>query len=153
MKIEYRTGDMFTTEHKLIMHGCNSKGVMGSGVAKQVKTLFPEAYEQYYIWTTKGFRLGDYLAVECNGKTIINAVTQQNYGKVSVQHGPTPIRYVSYDAVAGICEKLNKDYAGQTIVMPIIGCDLGGGKWEIVSSIIEAEFTNVQPVVYTLGKV
>ena len=62
MQIEYRNGDLFSTEIKYILHGCNSRGVMGSGVAFIVKNLYPKAFEEYNIWCSKGFRLGQSLS-------------------------------------------------------------------------------------------
>ena len=159
MKIQYIKGDLFSTEHKYILHGTNSLGVMGSGVAKTVRQLYPSAYEAYNIWCSRGFKLGKYLAVTCGDKVIINAVTQQRYGKVSVtaryskvseQQGPNPVRYVSYDAVAEIFSELDTNYSGVTIAMPLIGCALGGGSWSVVSAIIEAECKTIQPIVYQL---
>lgn len=150
MKIEYVQGDLFSTEHSYILHGCNSKGVMGSGVAKTVRAKYPEAYERYALWCAKGFRLGTSLLVNCGDKVIINAVTQQNYGKVSEQTGPNPVRYVSYDAVATIFEELETLIPNTTVAMPLIGCALGGGSWSVVSAIIEAECKTIQPIVYQL---
>jgi O-acetyl-ADP-ribose deacetylase (regulator of RNase III) len=150
VKIEYRNGDLFSTDIELILHGCNSKGVMGSGVAKIVREQFPGTYAAYQLWCSKGFRLGQYLAVPERGKVIINAVTQQEYGKVAVQTGPNPVRYVSYDAVAEIMHSLNKAYTGSTIAMPTIGAALGGGDWAVISAIIESELKTVQAVVYRL---
>jgi O-acetyl-ADP-ribose deacetylase (regulator of RNase III) len=150
MKIEYRSGDLFNTDIELILHGTNAKGVMGSGVAKIVRELFPGAYEAYTLWCSKGFRLGQYLAVPERGKVIINAVTQQNYGKAAIQQGPNAVRYVSYDAVAEIMHSLNKTYSGSTIAMPTVGAALGGGDWNVIAAIIESELKTVQAVVYRL---
>ena len=150
MKIQYIKGDLFSTEHKYILHGCNSLGVMGSGVAKTVRQRYPDAYETYHHWCSRGFKLGKYLAVDCGDKIIINAVTQQNYGKVAEQQGPNPVRHVSYDAVAEIFNELNTNYAGITIAMPRVGAALGGGSWDVISAIIESECKTIQPVVYQL---
>lgn len=150
MKIEYRSGDLFKTEIHYILHGCNSKGVMGSGVAKTVRQLYPSAYDAYNIWCSRGFKLGTSLLVECGDKTIINAVTQQNYGTVAIQQGPNPVRHVSYDAVAEIFSELEQIIPHEIIAMPLIGCALGGGSWSVISAIIEAECKTIQPVVYQL---
>lgn len=150
MKIEYRIGDLFSTDIDYILHGCNAKGVMGSGVAKIVKERFPKAYDEYAQWCYKGFRLGQVLIVPTNGKFIINAVTQQNYGKVAEQLGPNPKRYVSYDAVAEIMNNLNLTLSGSVIAMPTIGASLGGGDWNVIAAIIESELKDVQAVVYRL---
>ena len=150
MKIEYVIGDLFATEHHYILHGTNSKGVMGSGVAKTVRALYPLAYERYVVWCSKGFRLGTSLLVACDNKVIINAVTQQNYGKVAEQQGPNPVRHVSYDAIADIFAQLEQLIPNTTIAMPLIGCALGGGDWNVVSAIIESTCKTIQPVVYQL---
>lgn len=150
MKIQYIQGDLFNTDHKYILHGCNAKGVMGSGVARIVRDRFPLAYERYTVWCSKGFRLGTSLLVDCGDKTIINAVTQQNYGKVSEQRSDAKKRYVSYDAVADIFAELEQLIPNSTISMPIVGCDLGGGDWSVVSAIIESSCKTIQPVVYKL---
>jgi len=150
MRIQYVKGDLFSTDIELILHGCNSKGVMGSGVARLVRERFPGTYEAYQLWCSKGFRLGQYLAVPERGKVVINAVTQQEYGKTAEQLGPNPVRYVSYDAVAEIMHSLNKVYADSTIAMPMIGAALGGGDWAVISAIIESECKTIQAVVYQL---
>jgi O-acetyl-ADP-ribose deacetylase (regulator of RNase III) len=150
MRIQYVKGDLFSTDIELILHGCNSKGVMGSGVARLVREQFPGTYEAYQLWCSKGFRLGQYLAVPERGKVVINAVTQQEYGKAAEQLGPNPVRYVSYDAVAEIMHSLNKVYTGSIIAMPMIGAALGGGDWAVISAIIESECKTIQPVVYQL---
>jgi O-acetyl-ADP-ribose deacetylase (regulator of RNase III) len=148
MPVKVIKGDLFYTDCSIILHGCNSRGVMGSGVAKTIKQLYPKAYEEYALWCSKKFTLGLYQAVDCGSKIIINAVTQQNYGKVSEQTGPNPVRHVSYDAVADIMKHLNIDYAGRSIAMPMIGSSLGGGKWPIIESIIRSELLDVQALVY-----
>ncbi len=46
MKINYVNGDLFATDIKTIVHGCNAQGVMGSGVAKSIRENFPKAYDE-----------------------------------------------------------------------------------------------------------
>lgn len=150
VKIQYIKGDLFSTDIELILHGTNSRGVMGSGVAKIVRDKFPGTYAAYQLWCSKGFQLGKYLAVPERGKVIINAVTQQNYGKVAEQTGPNPVRYVSYDAIADIFAQLEQTIPGSTIAMPRIGAALGGGDWAVISAIIESECKTIQPVVYSI---
>ena len=36
------------------------------------------------------------------------------------------------------------------IGLPLIGAGLGGGNWNIISSIIEEELTKIKPIVFTL---
>lgn len=148
MRIEYRQGDLFKTEIKHIVHGCNARGVMGKGVALQVKTQFPRAYEEYVQWIKRNGVgiLGTVQFVDCGAKTIINAITQRDYAK-SVNDST---RYVSYDAVAQCMAEINSQIPGKQLALPRIGAQLGGGRWEILERIIETELTEVQPVVYSL---
>jgi O-acetyl-ADP-ribose deacetylase (regulator of RNase III) len=148
MRIEYRQGNLFDTDIRHIAHGCNARGVMGKGVALQVKTLFPQAYEHYrnaWLWNN-ALVIGTVQVVDCGSKTIINAITQRDYAR-SLND---PNRYVSYDALADCMAEINRQIPGQQLALPRIGAQLGGGNWEIIERIIESELIDVQPVVYTL---
>jgi O-acetyl-ADP-ribose deacetylase (regulator of RNase III) len=148
MKIEYRQGDLFTTNIRHIAHGCNDRGVMGKGVALQVKNRFPRAFEEYrnrVLWNS-ALVLGTVQFVDCGEHTIINAITQRDYARSYND----PTRYVSYDAVAECMAAINREIPGQQLAMPRIGAQLGGGRWEIIERIIETELTDVQAVVYVM---
>lgn len=147
MKIEYRKGDLFKTDVKTIIHGCNDRGVQGSGFALIIKNNFPEAYEVYRKeFETNGLVGGSIIPVETNGKIIINMITQNFYGKDGK-------RYAKYDWIADgfyQVDLLTNRLGIDTVVMPAIGAGLGGGDWNVISAIIESECKNIQPVVYQL---
>lgn len=151
MQIEYRKGDLFTTDIKAILHGCNAQGVMNSGVAKIVREEYPAAYENYrdiYNSATDKFLsslpLGEVYPVETKGKLILNAITQEKYGYDGK-------RYVSYNAVAKVMARIDRMYPDLTeVAMPKLGSGLAGGDWNVIAAIIESELTSVKPVVYTL---
>ena len=42
-----KDGNLFNSEAQVIAHQCNCQGVMGSGVAKEVKSRYPHVYESY----------------------------------------------------------------------------------------------------------
>lgn len=141
--IEYIKGDLLLTDCKVIVHGCNAQGVMGSGVALQIRNKYPKAYDSYrelIAQVPEESLLGcTDISEQDDGKTVINAITQLNYGNRKV-------RYVSYDAIdecfediAAWCE-LNSI---TEIAMPKIGAGLGGGNWEIIKTIIEQAFPGV----------
>ena len=156
MKIEYRKGDLFSTDITAIVHGCNAQGVMGSGVAKIIREKYPTAYERYVSEynLTNHLKLGHVIPVPCgdrvndpdNFKIIINAITQDFFGRDGK-------RYVSYDAIADSMNIINRFfevYGISEIAMPQIGAGLGNGDWSVIAAIIESELVNVKPVVYTL---
>jgi O-acetyl-ADP-ribose deacetylase (regulator of RNase III) len=155
MTIEHRKGNLFDTDIKLIVHGCNAHGVMGSGVAKIVRDDYPEAYEQYKaeyeLARDNGefaLEMGSVGFVKSNGKVIGNAVTQYNYG------GKEGVRYVDYEAVSNSIHEiidwcLNNGHT--QFAMPKIGAGLGGGNWDIIEMIIADDLRGhgVHCVVYT----
>ena len=145
MKIRYVNGDLFTTEIEHILHGCNAQGVMGSGVAKIIKEQYFDAYKFYAEQYDKhGLKLGDVQFLPANNKIIINAITQEFYGRDGK-------RYVSYDAVAAAMKTTNRvlKLSGYTqLAMPKIGAGYGGGDWDVIARIIEQELIDIEPVVY-----
>lgn len=146
MKIIYKTGNLLDATEPAIVHGCNAQGVMGSGVAKAIRDKWPEVYETYRLHhVTRRLWLGSVIRVRTPEFVILNAITQHQYGRDGS-------KYVSYDAVAEAFSRINEMGDGP-VALPLIGAGLGGGKWSILSAIIEAECTSVQPVVYTLDGV
>lgn len=145
MKIKYVKGDLLTTDIKNILHGCNSRGVMGSGVAKLIREKYPAAYTDYKLkYDSYGLDLGFVvISVQDDGEVIYNAITQKDYGRDSSKV------YVSYWAIAEVFRKIDNLDIGE-IAMPMIGAGLANGDWNVISAIIENTLTRVQPVVYYL---
>lgn len=130
----FKTGNILNVKEGIIVHGCNTKGVMGSGLALQVKNKYPGAYFTYKellavknlgdtIWFAAGERLW-----------VVNAPTQDTYGK-----NPTTV-YVSYKAIQTCFDYIFKyatasDY--DVHVPDMIGTGLGNGNRDKILRIIE----------------
>lgn len=114
-----------------MIHVCNAQGVMGSGIAKQVKERFPNAYSSYLGEYILGTATSD--ASEDYKMNVINLVAQEYYG----HYGK---RYLNYGALAcSLSLMMNKYYSlllnsgVQTIVIPFkMGAFRAGGDWDIV---------------------
>lgn len=148
MKISYKNGDLLKSGLKLIGHGCNAQGVMGSGIAKAIKEKYPECYTAYSCFMKDSGKLGDVLAYTCpsDNVTILNMITQEFYGRDSK-------RYVSYEAIEKCMTYANryaKDNGHVSLGLPKIGAGLGGGDWKIISEIIEKTCKDIQVEVYEL---
>ena len=118
-----------------IIQGCNCFCTMQSGIAREIKQEFPEAYAADRK-TGKGDRnkLGSYskgIVQLDNLDTLIvvNAYTQYYYGTDRV--------HVDYDAVGKVFAKIKQDFAGQRIGFPRIGAGLAGGSWVKIEEIIK----------------
>jgi O-acetyl-ADP-ribose deacetylase (regulator of RNase III) len=144
MKIQYIQGNLFETDIKHIVHGCNAQGVMGSGVAAIIRRDYPEAYQSYTTrYKNRGLSLGEIQVIPSNGKAIINAITQDNFGGNA--------RHANYEAIAVAMESINNIFynlPNSKVAMPLIGAGLANGDWNVISAIIESELRTVQPVVY-----
>lgn len=64
MALIHKTGDMFQTEQPAVIHGVNIAGIMGSGIAKTVRQLYPDVYEGYRSICKEGkLRVGEMLPI------------------------------------------------------------------------------------------
>lgn len=137
--IETRYGNALDVEAGIIVHGCNCQGVMGGGIAREVRERFPSAYDVYYQkYKESGLKLGEITFAEvAPNKFIVNANTQDNFG-----YG---VRQVSYDAVVVCFEEVMKlarlietdRKIRLDVIFPMIGAGLGGGKWPIIEASID----------------
>ena len=142
MKIIYKKGNLIHASEGVIAHGCNNRGVMGSGVARAIRDAYPEAYDIYKkFYKLHGLELG---MIICHyGKPhVVNCITQNGFGKDGKQ-------YVDYAAIRKCMRTINSARYFE-VAMPKIGAGLGGGDWNVISKIIEEESLNFQPIVYEL---
>lgn len=132
-----KTGDLFTTENKALLHGVNTHGVMGSGIALPFKNKFPKMYEEYVRFCVQGHLLPGQTMIFFAPEDILiyNAATQD-------APGPNA-RYEWIDSsvreAASFQIKRNKDFPERNpllISMPRIGCGIGGLEWEKVEQIL-----------------
>jgi O-acetyl-ADP-ribose deacetylase (regulator of RNase III) len=123
--INYINGDLLKVTVGIIAHGCNAQGVMGSGVARSIRTKYPEAYLDYLLMPKK---LGEVSLVQVSKNLqVASCITQQFYGR------DPKVQYVSYPAIEECFSKLPKDIP---IHIPKIGAGLANGDWEVISKII-----------------
>lgn len=119
-----------------IIHGANCFTTMGAGIAKAIRSEFPEAYAIDQK-TVKGDRnkLGTYSSatVKRNNHIIIvvNAYTQYNYRGPGVK--------ADYEAIQKVFKKIGQNFADKRIGYPKIGAGLAGGDWDKISAIIDTE--------------
>jgi O-acetyl-ADP-ribose deacetylase (regulator of RNase III) len=133
--------DILTCAEDIIVHQVNCQGKMGSGLAKQIKTKYPEVFKGYF-YNTKTNELKNLLgtALICetdDGKYIANVYGQDKYGKSGI--------FTDYDALKSGLKEVH-DFAkeqGKSVAIPYkIGCGLGGGNWETVSAMITEIFSD-----------
>jgi O-acetyl-ADP-ribose deacetylase (regulator of RNase III) len=119
-------------EFDIIVQGCNCHNVMGSGIAKQIREQFPDAWHADQE-TLAGDRnkLGCYTIGMAGRLVIINAYTQYNTAKFT---GEDVFEYKSFQEVLN---KLAARFGKYKFGIPLIGMGLAGGDAERIIPMLE----------------
>lgn len=151
--LKHIKGNIFESDADVILHQVNCQGVMGSGIAKQVKEKYPIVFEYYKSWcddpSLKSGLLGQIQTVytDNTGKqAIINLFAQDKFGY-------SGNRYTNYEALKKCLKKVNEQFTGHTIAIPYrMSCHRGGGDWSIVSKMIEETLIDCDVTLYEYNK-
>lgn len=152
--MRYVNKSITEAEETFILHGCNTKGGFGNGVAGALSTRWPSLKEDFKrLHKIHLPTLGEYTICRVSDETskhdIVNLYTQNNYGKDGA-------KYASYLAIVDSIRSFFNNskiliLSGyKAFAISRIGCNLGGLKWELVEELLkelEQEF-DVEFVVY-----
>ena len=133
--IYYKQGNLIDLaeagEFNVIVHGCNCFNTFGSGLAKEIKARYPEAYKAD-LYTVKGdrFKLGGYTLMLGKRFNIINAYTQYDYGNDGKDR-------FEYDRFKSILQALSFKYQACNFGFPKIGSQRAGGDWNRIEKLLE----------------
>lgn len=159
-------GDILESRADVIVHQVNCQGVMGAGLAKQIKEKYPVVFWAYkslcdedkkvrartgifrsrllgqiQVCYKENYPIG---RVE-DPQAIVNLFAQDYYGRGH--------RYTDYDALRLCLERVNQRFVGKTVAVPyMMGCGLAGGDWGVVSRIIEESLRDCDVVLCEFGK-
>ena len=142
MEIIYKEGNLLDAQTDVIAHQVNCKGVMGSGVAKQIKEKWPNVFKQYdyHVRMLDHNVLGDCQLVQIKeNKFVANLFGQRYYGREN-------LRYTSYDGIYDALVKLQvymNTRDCKSIAIPYkMSSDRGGADWNVILAMIESVFKN-----------
>lgn len=138
-EITYHDGNIFDSDAKIICHQVNTYGVMGAGIAAEVKERFPEVYTEYNAYCAANDQnelLSEVLFSPTKFGFIANCFSQRGIGRNG--------NYTDYGAF-NHCMKMVKEFAKEhdnaKIAIPYkMGCGIAGGDWNTVGQIIHNVF-------------
>ncbi|KIO60576.1 macro domain-containing protein [Caldifermentibacillus hisashii] len=121
--ITYVVGDLLKSPARVLVNTVNTVGVMGKGIAKDFKVIYPEMFSQYQNLCEKElFHVGQLWLYKTPQKWILNFPTKKHWRSKS------KIEYIE----AGL-EKFVNTYMEKgitSIAFPMLGCGNGGLDWE-----------------------
>lgn len=155
--IKYLKGDVVKAlqngEVNCLMHCCNAQGVMGSGIALQIKQTFPDAYASYADHCnntdpTKLLGSVDYN----NNSDVINIIGQKfyNYAGRQVHYGAVAKAFNEIQKVL----KLHPLFKEEKLVIGIpylMCCDRAGGNWIVIEELLSIFPDSITINVYKLN--
>ena len=137
--ITYVTGDLFTSPAKVLVNTVNTVGVMGKGIAKTFKTVYPEMFHRYQtLCEEQTLTIGTLWLYKTAHKWILNFPTKKHWRQ------PSRPEYVE----AGL-QKFAATYADQgisSIAFPRLGCGNGDLDWGTVVEPLMKKYLNNLPI-------
>ena len=145
--------DIFESGADIICHQVNCQGIMGSGIAKQVKEKYPKVYTEYKKWcdiyspkTLLGKTQFVGTSVEYNTSFlgIFNIFGQETFGYDGKCYTDYTALYKCFEKVRDSLYKSETEAKhNYTIAIPyLMACHRGGGDWNIVYKMIEEVFAD-----------
>ena len=131
MSIIYRNCDLLTTTADYIVHQVNCQGVMGAGLAYQIRQQYPKLYSIYKSYCTL-YAPTDLLGRVFIHDNVINVFGQLTYGR------DKSIVYTDYTALRNAFTRIHCYLpTNQSLAFPYgFGCGLANGDWNTVLALI-----------------
>ena len=141
--IKYKIGDILKEDTEALVNTVNCKGVMGRGIALQVKKAFPKNFKAYKkACQLEEVRLGQMWVFDTgqitNPRYIINFPTKGHWKERS--------RLEHIEAGLADLQNVIKEKNIRSIAIPPLGCGMGGLNWDEVRPMIEAALHGLDDV-------
>jgi O-acetyl-ADP-ribose deacetylase (regulator of RNase III) len=136
-------GNLLEEKVQAYVNTVNCVGIMGKGIALQFKMAFPDNYKEYKKVCDDGkMHIGKMFITNDNNmfesKYIINFPTKTHWkAKSKLEHIEKGLN--------DLVKKIN-EFNIKSIVIPPLGCGLGGLDWNEVRSVIEQKLSHLEDV-------
>lgn len=143
----------------IIVHGCNCFHAMGGGIAGALASRFPEIPQADRNQGPRGLprKLGTfshatvtYQILRGQDKVVNKHTLDTPFTCVNLYTQFTPGPDFIESVFIFALKELNKEFAGDHLWFPKIGCGIGGGNWERVEALMLEHLTDVEVTVVVL---
>lgn len=142
--IKYVKGDVFSVKSDYIAHQVNTLGIMGAGIALDIKNKYPNVFVEYNRRCKESgdSLIGTYLPVKVTNEklVILNCFSQQGISRTK--------KTTDYEAIKQIFKLIEQAVKPDSIItVPYkYGCGLANGDWNIVHKIFKDIFSESKVV-------
>jgi O-acetyl-ADP-ribose deacetylase (regulator of RNase III) len=120
--IHYVVGDLFHSPAKVLVNTVNTKGVMGKGLAKDFKAIYPEMFKAYQeLCDTKKLDIGRLHLFRTPHKWVLNFPTKRDW------RYPSKTEYIEAGLKAFVAGYARADIT--SVAFPQLGCGHGDLDW------------------------
>ena len=128
--LTYVAGSLFESPAHTLVNTVNTEGVMGKGIAKRFKTIYPEMFEEYQRLCERGqFTIGQLWLYKTLNKWVLNFPTKTTWRK------PSQVEYIEHGLKTFAATYSDRGIT--SVAFPLLGCGNGELDWE----------TQVQPLI------
>jgi len=135
MKLIYKNGDILKATENIICHQTNCQGIMGGGLALQIRETYPNVFVPYENFCEQH----DFNYEKLNGQIQLLKISNEN--KYIANCFSQRANYdTDYNAIEKCFEQIIKFAKKEkmTICAPFnYGCGIANGNWDIVKNIFE----------------
>lgn len=121
--ITYVRTNIFESNAQVLVNTVNTVGVMGKGLAKEFKRIYPDMFKQYQKFCEEGLlTVGKLQIYKTPNKWVLNFPTKANW------RSPSKLENIEQGL-----QKFVDNYdrlAIKSIAFPMLGCGNGGLSWE-----------------------
>ena len=125
--IHYVEGNLFESEAQTLVNTVNTVGVMGAGLAKQFKEIFPHMFSDYKnLCDLKKLQVGRLHLYKTPNKWLINFPTKTRWQDSSKKE------YIEQGLSTFANHYDDEDYRITSVAFPQLGTGLGGLDWDLI---------------------
>lgn len=135
--ITYVVSDLLKSPARVLVNTVNTMGVMGKGIAKDFKMVYPEMFKEYQLLCErKLFNVGQLWLYKTPHKWILNLPTKKHW------RYPSKPEYIELSLKKFVDTYSEKGIT--SISFPLLGCGNGGLDWEtLVKPLMEKYLANL----------
>ena len=123
--ITYVQGGFFTSPAAVLVNTVNTVGIMGKGIAKEFKAIYPEMFEVYQDACERGdFQIGSLLLYRSEHKSVLNFPTKRHWKQKS--------QLADIEAGLKAFVEQYDELRISTIAFPQLGCGNGELDWPAI---------------------